>query len=169
MKKKRHPFFDLFGDFPDFGEGFEKMREEMKNAVERMQNMNEEDFEKLSKGGPKSKVYGFSINIGPDGKPVVREFGDVHPGKKVEMKPREESRAPLVDVVEGKKFVVVDAEVPGVDKKDIRITAEKNSLEIKVSGKRKYYRKIQFKSTVDPKKMDWTYKNGVLEVKLAVK
>src|SRR5271169_764350 len=46
---------------------------------------------------PNSLYYGYSLNIGPDGKPQVREFGNVKPTSKgaVELG----SREPFVDTV----------------------------------------------------------------------
>src|SRR5271156_5551593 len=49
-------------------------------------------------------VYGYSMTIGPDGKPVIREFGNVKRGPTKEWKEAiSDTREPLVDVVEGEK------------------------------------------------------------------
>src|SRR5579885_2954244 len=39
--------------------------------------------------------YGYSITVGPDGHPVVKEYGNVRPG----LLPSAETREPLVDVI----------------------------------------------------------------------
>src|SRR5205807_6800400 len=43
-------------------------------------------------------VYGFSMSVGPDGKPVIREFGNVEPGARGPLV--KEEREPLVDVMD---------------------------------------------------------------------
>jgi len=110
-------------------------------------------------------VYGYSITIGPDGKPVIREFGNVKPERRgLEVK---EVREPLVDVIEEEDKIRVVAEIPGVEKSDINLYATENTLTIKVdTPKRKYYKEISLPAKVDPKSSKSTYKNGVLEVDL---
>ena len=39
--------------------------------------------------------YGYTMTIGPDGKPTVREYGNVKPG----LLPTSETREPLVDTL----------------------------------------------------------------------
>lgn len=63
-------------------------------------------------------VYGYSVTIGENGKPVIREFGNIKPGLPVgrpvlQLKP---DREPVVDVVEDEKQIKVIAELPGVKK-----------------------------------------------------
>jgi HSP20 family molecular chaperone IbpA len=72
-------------------------------------------------------IYGYSMTMGPDGKPVVREFGNVKPSRRrgmfglpeAKLEPSE-TREPLVDVVEDGESARVVAELPGVEKKDIQ-------------------------------------------------
>lgn len=110
-------------------------------------------------------VYGYSMTIGPDGKPVVREFGNVQPGKRGPMIKGE--REPLVDVVDCDNEVKVVAELPGVDKRDIKLTAMDDALTISVEAPdRKYYKEVKLPTEVDPKESKSSYKNGVLEVTL---
>jgi HSP20 family protein len=110
-------------------------------------------------------VYGYSMTIGPDGKPVVREFGNVQPsrrGPKVK-----EEREPLVDVISTDGTVKVVAELPGVEKKDIKLNALDDILTIAVDTPiRKYYKEIKLPTEVESKNAKTSYKNGVLEVTL---
>jgi HSP20 family protein len=110
-------------------------------------------------------VYGYSMTIGPDGKPVIREFGNVQPsrrGPKIK-----EEREPLVDVVSTNGEVKVVAELPGVNKKDIKLHALDDMLTISVdTPDRKYYKEIKLPDEVEPKDAKTSYKNGVLEVTL---
>lgn len=113
-------------------------------------------------------VYGFSITIGPDGKPIVREFGNV---RRIQGKPRiSEEREPLVDVIEDEDQVTVVAELPGVDKNDIKVRATEETLIISAKGlDKKYYKEIPLPAKVRPETAKASYKNGVLEVKLEKK
>jgi len=171
LRRRRRLFFgDRFFDEVD------KMMEEMfKEAFSEMpKDMIRE--RKLPGGGTVKEmgpfVYGYSITMGPDGKPVVREFGNVKPSlragprgaPKLELK---DEREPLVDVLVNNDVRVV-AELPGVDKKDIKLDASDGTLTISVNTEdHKYYKKIDLPTEVDPDSSKASYKNGVLEVTLA--
>ncbi len=110
-------------------------------------------------------VYGYSMKIGPDGKPVVNEFGNVQPSRRGPM--IKEEREPLVDVVNTNGEVKVVAELPGVDKKEIKLHAYDDTLTISVeTPDRKYYKEVKLPTEIDPKDSKSSYKNGVLEVTL---
>ena len=110
-------------------------------------------------------VYGYSMTIGPDGKPVVREFGNFQPGRRGPM--IKEEREPLVDIVNTESEIKVVAELPGVDKKDIRLHALSDTLTISVDAPdHKYYKEVKLPVEVDPRDSKSSYKNGVLEVTL---
>jgi len=177
-RKRRRPFgFGFDDDF--FGGEFERMREEMEEMMGRMmQGMPQDEIRKLSqKRG--SQVYGFSLRVGPDGKPVVTEFGDIKRPEK-ELRPPEEEeeggdegegggkeseeREPLVDVFKDKKGVNVVAEMPGVGEKEVQLSVNGKTLEIRAEGARKYYRKVELPEDVSKKKMEKKYRNGVLEL-----
>lgn len=83
--------------------------------------------------------------------------------QKREIKPEAEEKEPLVDVFNEGKSLKVIAELPGTEKKDIRIKLENDKLIISTKNK-KYYKEITLPSKTGPKK--WTYKNGVLEINL---
>jgi len=118
-------------------------------------------------------VYGYSVTVGPDGKPVVREFGNVKPGTRLTESGRPRpmmevkgKREPLTDVMEEGDVVRVIAEVPGVEKGDINLNCTVDSLTISVETKRKYFKEVELPAAVDPKSAKATYKNGILEVVL---
>ncbi len=109
-------------------------------------------------------VYGFSMSVGPDGKPVIREFGNVEPGVRGPLV--KEEREPLVDVMDNGKEVVVVTELPGVEKDDIKLESTDRALKISVeSAKRRYLKELELPHMVDPRTAKATYKNGVLEVR----
>ncbi len=119
------------------------------------------DGRKIRELGP--FVYGYSMTIGPDGKPVVREFGNVQPSKRGPL--IKEEREPLVDVISTDNEVKVVAEMPGVDKKDIKLNALDDMLTISVdTPNRKYYKEVKLPTEFEPKSAKTSYKNGVLDV-----
>lgn len=62
-------------------------------------------------------MYGYSVTIGPDGKPVIREFGNMKPSIDKEGKiALKEGREPMVDVITSDDEIKVVAEILGVNK-----------------------------------------------------
>jgi HSP20 family protein len=125
------------------------------------------DGRKVKSLGP--FVYGYSVTIGPDGKPQIREFGNVKQETRMG-KPSisvKEQREPLVDTLETEDEVKVIAELPGVEKNDIKLHGTEKTLTISVDApQRKYYKEVKLPVEVDPREANSTYKNGVLEVTL---
>jgi HSP20 family protein len=111
-------------------------------------------------------VYGYSLTIGPDGKPVIREFGNVRRGPSKEWRQAiSDTREPLVDVVEGEKEVRVIAELPGAKKHDIEITAQGKGLVISAeTPARKYRKELELPYSVELEGAKSTFNNGILEV-----
>ncbi len=109
-------------------------------------------------------VYGYSMKIGPDGKPEIQEFGNIKKTLKGAPQVKEE-REPLVDIVETSTELRVVAELPGVEKSDIKLHGTEDSLEISVdTPQSKYYKEVTLPAKVRVKEASSTYKNGVLEV-----
>jgi len=171
FRRRRYPFFRGV-----FFEDIDKMMREM-------EKMMEEEFKMFTSRIPKDYVrerklpdgttvrewgpfvYGYSVKIGPDGKPEIREFGNVKPGR---LGPQvKEEREPLVDIIETNGEIHVVAELPGVEKKDIKLHGTEDSLSISVdTPQRKYFKEISLPAKVNVKEAKTEYKNGVLEVKL---
>jgi HSP20 family protein len=108
--------------------------------------------------------YGYQVNIGPDGKPHVREFGNVRPR---DGSPRLGVREPLVDVsVDDKEGTVkVVAEMPGADKDSIRVNATEEHVTITANNSGKPYNaEFPLSVRVDPSSANASYTNGILEV-----
>ncbi len=109
-------------------------------------------------------VYGYSMKIGPDGKPEIQEFGNIKKTQKGLPQVKEE-REPLVDVVETNSEVRVVVELPGVEKSDIKLHGTEDSLEISVDTPQyKYGKEVTLPAKVKVREAKSTYKNGVLEV-----
>ena len=64
------------------------------------------------------------------------------------------------------KDIVFTIDMPGVQKKDIDINVEPNSISVRAEngGKRKYNYSRRFKPTVDVDSAKATFKNGVLDI-----
>lgn len=121
-----------------------------------------------------SGVYGFSIRTmaGPGGaaRPVVRPFGNISKVKK-HVEPKgptvEEAIEPLVDVFDEKDFIRIVAELPGVAESEINYEVQGDDIvQITTKGKKKYSREIFLETKVDPKSLEKSYTNGILELKL---
>ena len=113
-------------------------------------------------------VYGYSVTVGPDGKPVMREFGNVRRGPSKEWKEAvSEAREPLVELVEDDKDIRVIAELPGAKEQDIELTAEGNILKISAETPSRRYRKVlELPAPIELGIAESSFNNGVLEVTL---
>ena len=109
-------------------------------------------------------VYGYSMTIGPDGKPIVREFGNVKRSDEP-LKGITNQREPLVDVVESDKQVRVIAEVPGATKEDIEMSVRDQTLTISVNTPGRNYRKeLQLPDSALAEGAKSSFNNGILEI-----
>ena len=178
------PFDEWFGRrrrswFPDVDDMMREMERMMQEAFKNMQQQMPKDLvreRKLEDGttvremGP--IVYGYSVKIGPDGKPEIRKFGNIDAmphlfggGLSVI-----EEREPLVDVIKGSDEIRVVAEVPGVNKEDLRVSADEGSVTIEsATGSPRYRKMINLPENVDPKTAKSMYKNGILEITFKLK
>jgi HSP20 family protein len=160
----RNPFF---GDVDHMFREMEKMmEEEFKNFAEKVpkdyvKERKLPDGRTVKEMGP--FVYGYSMKIGPDGKPEIRQFGNLEKSLKGPQVKNE--REPLVDIVETNTEVRVVAEMPGVEKTDIKLHGTEDSLTVSVNTPQtKYYKEVELPTKVKVKEAKSYYKNGVLEV-----
>ena len=166
-KRSRDPFF---GDIDNMFREMEKMMdEELKNFTQKVPKEYVKE-RKLPDGSTVKElgpfVYGYSMKIGADGKPEIQEFGNLKKSLKGIPQVKEE-REPLVDIVETDQEIHVVVELPGVEKKDIKLHGTEDSLEISVDTEQsKYYKEVQLPAKVRVQEANSTYKNGVLEVVL---
>lgn len=123
------------------------------------------DGTKVKSWGP--FVYGYSVTVGPDGKPIVREFGNFKAETQLG-KPHmdvKEEREPLTDIIDADGEVGVIVELPGVEKKDIKLSGTADKLTISVeTHERKHFKEVELSAKVDAKKATSAYMNGVLVV-----
>jgi HSP20 family protein len=94
-----------------------------------------------------------------------------------------ERQLPSLDIVDGEKDVVVRAEVPGIDKKDLDVSISERTLTIKGSTRKEkkeekenyfrqeirsgsFSRSVLLPADVNASKAESTFKGGVLELRL---
>lgn len=97
---------------------------------------------------------------------------------------RDWPRIPKCELCETESSFIANFELPGVDKKDIRLNINKDSIEVKVekkqekevkkkgsyrydSSSKSFYRSLPLPKSVDPSKSTAVYKNGMLRVEAA--
>ena len=122
-------------------------------------------FEEFKKSGSTTSpiYYGYTMTVGPDGKPVVKEYGNVKPG----LLPTSDTREPIVDTIVDKKekLVKLVAEMPGVEKTDVKILVQDKAVDISAEhGIKKYHVKVPINHKVDENSAKASYKNGILEL-----
>lgn len=137
------------------------------NLAERLAEQGEhatsEEREFTSPGGARG-VYGFSVRMGIGGTPTVERFGNVRDSTAGPVV--SDTREPLVDVFDEGDEVVVVAEVPGVQEKDIHLDVNGDVLALSATGpKRKYEKEILLPAAVDPAEQRRNYQNGYLELR----
>jgi HSP20 family protein len=179
--KNRGRFFD------DYFAGFEEMQEEMERIFKQFNNFQSTapkelvreyqtpDGTKVREVGP--IVYGYSMTIGPDGKPHISQFGNV---KNLSGRLNEQElnltgmgsgpalsseREPLADVNTTDKEIKVIVEMPGIKKEDIKINATEGMVEIATtSSQRKYHKTLELPPEADIDSARSNYNNGILEI-----
>lgn len=137
-------------------------------------DLSELDEEKLAElrrasqtrvGGIPRGVYGVSVRRGVGGIPRVQSFGNI---RRTERGPVvDEVREPLVDVFDEDDVLLVIAELPGVEEKDVQIEVHDGLLKLSTTIKgRRYAKELQLSCPVEESTMESAYKNGVLEIRL---
>lgn len=165
--------------FSDIEDVFKEMEDFMSRELGELSEKAPEDLvrERTLPGGGKVKewgpfVYGYSMTVGPDGKPQIQEFGNIKPETRMG-RPRldvKEKREPLADVRATNGEVQVIVELPGVAKEDIELRGTEKSLTVTVDTTgRKYHKELQLPFAVDLKNVKSKFTNGVLEVTIKKK
>jgi HSP20 family protein len=115
-----------------------------------------------------------------------RLFEDAFTGRAEDKEIVSSSWAPAVDIYENENEIILSAEVPGIEEKDVEISLENNTLTLK--GERKFeketkeenyhriersygsfYRSFTLPSTVNQEGVRAEHENGVLRVHLPKK
>ena len=144
-----------------FDSEFNRIFKKMSNSFFNMDGI----FEEFNENGPQSGpyYYGYTMTVGSDGKPIVKEYGNVKPN----LLPTSNTREPVVDTIvdEKEKIVKLIAEMPGVEKSDVKVVVENKSVDLSAThNEKKYHVKVPLKNTVDENSTKASYKNGILEI-----
>jgi HSP20 family protein len=169
---------DMFREFDEMQREMQRMSDQFadiqSNAPkELIREYETKNGDKVREIGP--IVYGYSMTIGPDGKPHVREFGNVKSSARSSSgftpsgsRSRPEitaEREPLADVNVTDSEVRVVLEMPGVKKEDIKVNAYDGAIEVFSNDPhRKYHKTIELPPQTDIETAKSTYNNGILEV-----
>ena len=89
----------------------------------------------------------------------------------VELPSKQQKKANPMSYEDRDKDIVFTIDMPGVQKKDIKINVEPNAINVKAEngGSRKYNYSRRFKPTVDVESSKATFKNGVLDITIQKK
>jgi HSP20 family protein len=151
---------------------FEEMDKEFSDAEDMLNRL----FRTVRESGPGISqtlpyYYGYQVTVGPDGKPRIREFGNVRPASRGLIQ-QTNVRQPLVDTSfdEKENSLAITAEMPGITKQDVKVAVEEGLVTIRAEkGDKKYHTEIPFNSELDSDTAKATYTNGILELKIKLK
>jgi len=144
-----------------FDEEFNRIFKKMSNSFFNIDDIFEEFKTKGSSQGP--YYYGYTMTVGPDGKPIVKEYGNAKP----ELVSAPNTREPIVDTIidEKEKLVKLVAEMPGVDKSDLKVVVQDKSVNLSAEhGEKKYQVNVPIQYKVEESSAKASYKNGILEL-----
>ena len=165
---RRNAFRNFFGDMDREFLQAEEMLNRVFNTAQGISPLTAESFKE---GSRFPYYYGYQITVGPDGKPHIREFGNVKPGARGLVE-QSTIRQPLVDtaVDEKNNTLTITAEMPGLTKEDIKVNAIENLLSIQgEKGEKKYHAEIPLNVEIEADSAKATYSNGILELRLKLK
>jgi HSP20 family protein len=175
-KRRRFPFEGTDNWFREFDEMFEQLVQRSNEDFPRPFET-EEESERTATEPRRRLVYGYSMRVGLDGKPVIHEFGNMKPrSRKIQNKfqqppnEAEDTREPLLDFIDEPEKVRIVAELPGVDKTQIKIETVNETLLVNAeTASPKYHEEIPLPQGLDVNNAKATYNNGVLEIIIAKK
>lgn len=148
---------------------FEQIEKEFSDAEDMLNRM----FKTVAESGAdgldtQPYFYGYQITVGTDGKPHIREFGNVRPSQKGLIE-QSEVRQPLVDtsINEKENTMIITAEMPGITKEDVKVTMEEGLVKIHAEkGNKKYHTELPVDNELDADSTKASYINGVLELRI---
>lgn len=176
MRRQMERGFRLFGGKEPPEEEFRDPFEEMVRGLEEKPPEELEEFVteretprgRIRRLGP--FVYGFSYSKKPGEEPEVREFGNVSPTGRGEVRPAPRGeREPLVEVVDLDGRYEVTVELPGVEREEVNLSATENSMSVETLGERKFRKEVNFEDRVNPEEADANFRSGVLTVEIEKK
>lgn len=163
-------FSDIFRDIYSIRNEIERRFSEQLKAMESkipkdlVREYETPEGSKVREMGP--LVYGYTMNIGPNGRPQIREFGNIRSPLNFSHQPAISAEwEPLVQIDTTDKEVKITVEMPGVSKEKIRINTYDKYVEIKSEDpNRKNYKTIEVPQDIDIESGKSKYNNGILEI-----
>ena len=148
-KKKRKDIFDII--FNDFDKLLEKMIH---------------SYESKEENSP--FVFGFTVIQGPDNNLEIAEFDDIEisEGEYIEIE------SDMSEIFEIEDEISIMMELPVSSEEDFRIELkDQSNLEVCTEADSEYINVVQIElpSPVEMESMSYTFKNGVLDIKLKKK
>ncbi len=189
-KSQSHDNRDSFREFESIQEEMSKMLNQFYTLTpnltkETLGEYHIPKYDRLQRDEP--TVYGYTLIVGPSGRPQVMEFGNavsfvdeesdkenarmtsifgeylIERGPSAPKTPTE--REPVADINSTDREVKVVMEMPGVKEEDIAINAYDRKLEVLTNAPQRNYRKlIELPQDADTETARFTHNNGVLEV-----
>ena len=146
----------------------EKIFQSVFNEIESLQDVFYNDVDsKVRINGP--YYYGYSMTMGPNGKPMIKEFGNLQDSEEAYVKTNSEYIDPQIDIIndENNNKIKIIAEMPGVKKENIEITENQGIIKIKAeNGERKYNKEISTGKKLNANKTTSKFINGILELEI---
>jgi HSP20 family protein len=126
---------------------------------------------KLGSGQHAKGVYGFTVKsaLGDRGNEEVRvePFGNIRKDDQGKLVAVQEIREPVIDVFDEPGRVLIVAEVPGIEEKNVRIEVQDDILTIATENCEPNFRKeLLLSASFSPDKLSFKCRNGVLEIEL---
>ncbi|MEJ2243752.1 MAG: Hsp20/alpha crystallin family protein [Candidatus Bathyarchaeota archaeon] len=142
------------------------------DELEKLGNLIDETIQKAfensshDKSSGKNSFRGFSVRVGPDGRPKIREINR-NQFLPDDLDFDEDDLEPLIDFLEEKNNLLVLAQLPGLCKDDIDLRVTDTCLTLSIEAEDfEWYDELKLPTKVNPKSARASYKNGVLEVKM---
>lgn len=125
------------------------------------------EFELGDKGKGLKGVFGFTVKTGLGGKEVkVEPFGNISKDKATGKSMVHEIREPLVDVFEEEDHVLIVAEMPGVEARDVQVEVRDDILTLSAQrGDKKYRKEILLPGSFKKEKLLVSCRHGIVEIK----
>jgi HSP20 family protein len=150
--------------------------EEMDREFAEAENMLSRMFRTVREIGSSSTseypyYYGYHVTVGPDGRPRIREFGNIGPAAKGVVE-QSGVKQPLVDSVlnEKENTLTITAEMPGLNKENVNVNVTDQYVTIHAEkGNKRYHADIPIDVELEDSSAKATYSNGILELKIKLK
>ena len=158
-----------------FNDDFDRIFKQMSSSFGNLDDV----FKMLkNSSGQSGPIYfGYTVTVGPDGKPVIQEYGNVKPDElptadscgcaNHPQGPIAEKREPLIDTLvdDKEQTLKIVAEMPGVEKTDVSVVVDEGIIHIDAEhGEKKYHVNVPIHHKVESDSPKATYKNGILEL-----